>query len=86
MNPNMCAAWWQVHEAAAGGDCSRTIQRRAIARLVPPEVEIGAVRISTNGWEDAVLEGLQVRAKRPPPPNTAQGARTGGQLTTGTQI
>lgn len=34
-----------------------------MASLVPPEVDVGAVRISANGWESAVLEGMEVRGQ-----------------------
>ena len=50
----------QAHEAASGGDCTRSGKRVAAASMVPNDVAVGAVRISANGWEAAVLEGLEV--------------------------
>lgn len=50
----------QAGEPAAGGRCTRTGSRRAAAALVPPGTDVVAVRISAPGWEDAVLDGLQV--------------------------
>ena len=52
----------QAHEAASGGDCTRSGKRWAASALVPDDVPVGAVRISANGWEAAVLAGLEVRA------------------------
>ena len=34
--------------------------RRAAGGLVPPGTDVAAVRISAPGWENAVLDGLQV--------------------------
>ena len=51
----------QAHEAASGGDCTRSGKRVAAAAMVPDDVPVGAVRVSANGWEAAVLEGLEVR-------------------------
>ena len=52
----------QAHEAASGGDCTRSGKRVAAASMVPDDVNVGAVRVSANGWEAAVLEGLEVCA------------------------
>ena len=53
----------QAHEAASGGDCTRSGKRVAASALVPNDVAIGAVRISAGGWEGAVLEGLEVSSE-----------------------
>ncbi len=50
----------QAGEPAAGGQCTRTGVRRAAGGLVPPGTDVAAVRISAPGWENAVLDGLQV--------------------------
>jgi len=50
----------QAHEAASGGDCTRSGKRVAAASMVPDDLPVGAVRVSANGWEAAVLEGLEV--------------------------
>ena len=50
----------QAHEAASGGDCTRNGKRVAASALAPDDVSVGAVRISANGWEAAVLAGLEV--------------------------
>lgn len=50
----------QEGEPAAGGKCTRTGSRRAPAALVPKGTDVVAVRISAPGWENAILDGLQV--------------------------
>ena len=49
-----------LHAALEG--CQRLAQRRPAHSLIPPDVEVGAIRISATGWEGWVLEGLKVRA------------------------
>ena len=56
----VAAAMPQASEPAAGGRCTRTGLRRAAAAVVPAGSDVVAVRISAPGWEDAVLDGLQV--------------------------
>jgi len=55
----------QAGEPAAGGQCTRTGVRRAAGSLVPPGTDVAAVRISAPGWENAVLDGLQVSPFQP---------------------
>lgn len=50
----------QEGEPAAGGKCTRTGSRRAPAALVPNGTDVVAVRVSAPGWENAILDGLQV--------------------------
>ena len=54
------SCYLQAGEPAAGGQCTRLGVRRAAGGLVPPGTDVAAVRISAPGWENAVLDGLQV--------------------------
>ena len=52
----------QLHDVALQADrCTERAKRIQGARLVPPDLNVGAVRISASGWEGWILEGLQVR-------------------------
>ena len=48
----------KLHEEMEG--CSRRAMRKPAGAFVPPDVEVGAVRISVTGWEGWVVEGLKV--------------------------
>jgi hypothetical protein len=42
------------------GICQRFARRKPGTGFVPPDVEVGAIRISATGWEGWVIEGLKV--------------------------
>lgn len=53
----------QLHDAALQADrCLQWADRVRGERLVPHDVDVGAIRISASGWEGWILEGLQVRS------------------------
>lgn len=48
------------HEQWPWGNCTKTAQRCKGAQFVANETKIAAVRISANGWDASILNGLQV--------------------------
>ena len=57
-----CGCLSQLHDMALQAKrCLQRAERTQGARLVPPGVNVGAIRISASGWEGWILEGLQVQ-------------------------
>lgn len=54
-----------LHGLAPHQGCQRVVKRKVVSNLIPANVEVGAVRISANGWEGWVVEGLQVNILKP---------------------
>lgn len=51
----------QAHSIAGRGEsCEWRARRARGGPLVPRSADVGAIRVSANGWEGHVLEGLQV--------------------------
>lgn len=47
-----------LHDRLEG--CTNLTTRKTAQSVIPPEVKVGAVRISATGWEGWILEGLKV--------------------------
>ena len=57
-----CECLLQLHDMVLQAKrCLQRAERTQGARLVPPGVNVGAIRISASGWEGWILEGLQVQ-------------------------
>ncbi len=56
----------KAHDPALG-NCTSVVERQTGVALLPPGTRIGALRISANGWEGDVLEGLWPLIGRHPP-------------------
>ena len=44
--------------------CQLSTVRQPAHSLIPPEVRVGAIRISATGWEGWIIEGLKVAIPR----------------------
>ena len=53
-------ASWAEHEPLLLANCTRAAQRFRADQFVVNETKVAAVRISTNGWEASILNGLEV--------------------------
>ena len=45
--------------------CNRTAVRRRLSDALAVDMEVGSVRISANGWEGRIIEGMKVSAVLP---------------------
>ena len=55
-------AAWAEHEPLLMANCTRAAQRFRASHFVVNETKVAAVRISANGWEASILNGLEENA------------------------